>query len=173
VTNDHGGYYPPPGGQPWGGPQGQPPGYPSHSGYPQKPPPRGKGRWPWLVGIGAAVVVVVVLAAVGLVVINSGGDDDRYDSHRTVVTYEVTGAAESVELIYQGAEGEIHAESVPLPWGETVTLEGEDAYFEVSAQTTDGSDQELACRVITYGTTLVEDRTIGGFVSCDGRVNGR
>jgi hypothetical protein len=173
VTSNDGGYYPPPGGQPWGGPQGPPPGYPSHPGYPQQPPPGGKSPWPWIIGIGVGVVVLVLVAAVGLVVITSAGDDDRYDSHRTVVTYSVTGAAEAVELIYQGAEGEIHAESVPLPWGETVTLEGKDAYFEVSAQTADGSDQELACRVITYGTTLVEDRTVGGSVSCDGRVNGQ
>lgn len=171
MTHDHGGHYPPPGGPPWGGPPGPPPGYPNHPGHPQPQPPAGKNRWPWILGISAAAVVLVLVAAVGLVVVNSGGADDRYDSYRTVVTYEVTGAAESVELVYQGAEGEVHAESVSLPWGETVTLEGKDAYFEVTAQTVDGSDHELSCRVITYGTTLVEDRTVGGFVSCDGRID--
>ena len=52
-----------------------------------------------------------------------------------------------------------------------MTLEGEDAYFHVEAQTTDGSDQELTCRVTANGTAIVEDRTVSGLVGCVGRLN--
>lgn len=169
MTSNDGGYYPPPGGQPWSGPQGPPPGYPVHPGYPQQPPPKGKSRWPWIIGVG--VLVLVLVAVLGLVVINAGGDGDEQAVQRTVVTYEVTGAAGSVELSYQSAEGQRPPTTVSLPWTETVTLEGEDAYFHVEAQTTDGSDQELACRVITYGKAIVEDRTVSGLVGCIGRLN--
>ena len=171
MTNDHGGYYPPPGGQPWGSSQGPPPGYPNYPGPLQQPPSTGKNRWPWLLGIGAAVVVLVLVVAVGLVVITSGGDGDEQALPRTEVTYEVTGTVESVELVYYSDEGQKHLSAVALPWSQTVTLEGEDAYFDVSAQTVDASDQELGCRVSTNGKTLVQDRTISGFVGCGGRLN--
>lgn len=158
MTSNDGGYYPPPG-------------FPGHPGYPHQPPPKSRSRWPWIIGGGAVVVVLAVVAAVAFFTLGSGGEDDRYDSHRTVVTYEVTGAAASVEIIYESPEGQQHLDATPLPWGETVTLVGEDAYFEVSARAAGESDGELACRVITYGATRLEDRTRGGFVSCGGRVN--
>jgi hypothetical protein len=110
------------------------------------------------------------VAAIGLVVVGSGGDGAQAQQ-RTVVTYEVSGVVESAELIYWNDEGQQHLATVTLPWSETVTLEGEDAYFDVSAQTVDASDQELACRVVTNGTTLIEDRTMSGFVGCGGRLN--
>lgn len=136
------------------------------------PPESGrKGRWPLIIGSGAALLVVIIVAAVALIAFGSGGEENTYDSHRTVVTYEVTGAADSVEVIYQSAAGREHVQAADLPWGATVTLEDEDAFFNVSARTVDGSDQDLACRVITLGSTLLEDRTVGGSVTCDGRLN--
>ena len=165
MTSDNGGYYPPPGGQSWGAPQGPPP------GYPQQPSPKGKRPWPWIIGIGAVAVVLVVVAAVALIGFGPGGDDDREVQVHTMVTYEVTGVVESVELVYYSDEGKEHLETAALPWSETVTLEGEDAYFDVSAQTVDASNQELTCRVSANGKTLVEDSTIGGFVGCGGRLN--
>lgn len=168
MTSNDGGYYPPPGGQPWGVPPGPPPGYPGH---PQQPLVKGKSPWPWLIGGGAVLVVVILVSVVALVGFGSGGDDDQQAQKRTVVTYEVTGVVESVELAYQSAEGQEHLTKVALPWSATVTLEGEDAYFDVSAQTVDASDRELTCRVTTDGKTLTEDRTISGFVGCGGRLN--
>ncbi|WNG81233.1 MmpS family transport accessory protein [Mycobacterium sp. ITM-2016-00316] len=169
MTSNDGGYYPPPGGQPWGGPQGPPPGYPAHPGYPQQPPPKGKSRWPWI--IGAGVLVLVLVAVLGLVVINAGGDGDEQALQRTVITYEVTGAAGSVELSYWGTEGQQPPTTVPLPWRATVTLEGQDAYFDVSARTAEEPDGELACRVIANGKAIAEERTVGEFVGCGGRLN--
>ena len=159
MTSNDGGFYPPPGQQPWSGRQGPPPGA------------RPKSRLPWIIGGGAALLVVIIVAAVALIAFGAGGEENTYDSHRTVVTYEVTGAADSVEVIYQSAAGREHVQAADLPWGTTVTLEGEDAYFNVSARTIDGSDQELACRVITLGSTLHEDRAVSGSVTCDGRLN--
>lgn len=171
MTSNDGGYYPPPGGQPWGGPQGPPPGYPVHPGYPQQPPPKGKSRWPWIIGIVSILVVLVLVVAVGLVAVGSGGDGDEQALPRTEVTYEVTGAVGSVELVYYSNSGQKHLPTATLPWSETVTLEGEDAFFDVSAQTVDASDHELSCRVTANGTTLVSDSTISGFVGCGGRLN--
>ncbi|MGK2882778.1 MAG: MmpS family transport accessory protein [Mycobacterium sp.] len=171
MTSNDGGYYPPPGGQPWGGPQGPPPGFPGHPGYPQQPPPKGKGKWPWIIGIGAGVVVLVLVAVVGLAAIGSGGDGNEDALPRTEVTYEVTGTVGSVELYYSGTEGLEHFETVTLPWRETVTLEGEDAYFEVSVRRAKRSDEELACRVMANGRAIAEERSVGEFVGCGGRLN--
>ncbi len=171
MTSNDGGFYPPPGQQPWGGQQGPPPGFPGYQQPPQQPAPGPKSWWPWIIGGGAALLVVTIVAAVAFIAFGSGGEENKYDSHRTVVTYEVTGAPDSVEVIYQSATGREHVQAADLPWGKTVTLEGEDAFFNVSARTIDGSDQELACRVITLGSTLLEDRTVGGSVTCDGRLN--
>ncbi|MGW0159531.1 MmpS family transport accessory protein [Mycobacterium sp. NPDC003323] len=168
MTSNDGGYYPPPGGQPWGGQQGPSPGYPV---FPPQPSAKRKGPWPWIIGIGAVLVVIIVVAAIGLIAFGSGGDDDAQTQQRTVVTYEVTGAVDSVELIYYSDKGQEHLATAALPWRETVTLEGEDAYFDVSAQTVDASDQELTCRVTADGRTLIEDRTVSGFVGCGGRLN--
>lgn len=167
MTYDTGGNYPPPSGQPWGA-QGLPPGYP---GYPQQPPttPKRKSPWLWIFGVTVLIVVVAVVAVV--TTITSKSDDDVQAQQSTVVTYEVTGAAGTVELSYRGSEHQERPATVPLPWRKEVTLHGADAYFEVSARTADGSDQELACRVTASGQTIVEDRTVSGLIGCMGRLN--
>ena len=130
-----------------------------------------KGPWPWIIGGGAALLVVIIAAAVAFIAFGSGGDENKYDSQRTVVTYSVTGSADSVELSYQSGERQEPPVEVKLPWTETVTLVGEDAYFDVSAQTVDGASHDLECRVITYGRTIVEDKTVGEFIGCGGRLD--
>lgn len=159
MTSNDGGYYPPPG-------------FPGHPGYPQQqPPPKGKGKWPWIIGIFAGLVVLVLVAVVGLAAIGSGGDDNEDALPRTEVTYEVTGAVGSVELVYYSDQGTTQLKTAALPWSETVMLEGEDAYFEVSVRRAERSDEELACRVMANGRAIAEERSVGEFVGCGGRLN--
>lgn len=169
MTSNTGGYYPPQGNQPSGGPGGLPPGFPGYPGYPPTAPKR-KSPWPWIIGIAAAAVVAIVIGAIAIVVVTSWSDDAA-TTKETVVTYEVTGTAGSVELAYWGPTGGNRPETVTLPWRKEVTVSGEDAYVSVSAKTTDGSFQEWGCRIMAKGKTVVEDQKYGGTVGCMGRLN--
>ncbi|WP_448498213.1 MmpS family transport accessory protein [Mycobacterium syngnathidarum] len=116
---------------------------------------------------------MIAIAVIALVVVtsNSDSDGDTQAQQRTVVTYEVSGAAGAVELSYRDTEHQVPPTTVPLPWSKEVTLYGADAYFDVSARTADGTDQELTCRVTANGLTVVEDRTVSGLIGCMGRLN--
>ncbi|OMC41642.1 hypothetical protein A5740_21935 [Mycobacterium sp. GA-1841] len=116
-------------------------------------------------------MVVVAVITVVADTAASKNDDDGQAQQSTVVTYEVTGAVGTAELAHWGPTGGNPPETVTLPWRKEVTLHGTDAYFDVSARTTDGSDQELACRVTANGQTIAEDRTVSGFIGCVGRLN--
>ncbi|WP_157561225.1 MmpS family transport accessory protein [Mycobacterium sp. E802] len=170
MTYGSGGDYPPPAGQQWGGAEGLPPNYP---GYPQQPPTprRRKSPWLWILGLTAVVVVMVVVITVVTKTVASKNDDDAQAQQSTIVIYEVTGAVGTVELSYRDSERQARPATVPLPWRKEVILHGADAYFDVSARTADGSDQELACRVTANGQTIAEERTVSGLIGCVGRLN--
>jgi hypothetical protein len=150
VTSDSGGYYPPPGGS-----------------YGQPSAPKSKRASPWIIGAGVAALVVVVVTGV---VIARDDEGAAEVPRATVVTYEVTGTAGTVEVAYWGPSGGNRPETVSLPWRHELTVEERDALLSISAQTADGSDQELACRISTGGRTLVADRTVTGYVGCNHRL---
>lgn len=169
------------------GPPGDPNPYtsgsqPYHPSGPEPSTRRKRRRWPWTVGILAALFVLMA-ACIGTgstqpVSIPGGAPappstapaDDLAASNKVAVVYEIIGSGKAGNVTYNSdGSGSISQETdVQLPWRTEITVERGFALTSVTAQ--NGGSGEITCKISVDGIVVKEGRSSGQFsaVACAG-----
>ncbi|MFF1555664.1 MmpS family transport accessory protein [Rhodococcus erythropolis] len=148
--------------QPYGQQPGQ--GYPPQYGQ-QYPPPKKKRKWPWVV---LAVVVLFIAAVAGCTALVGGAIDsvDKESKEEVLVTYEVSGDAQSAMITYTSNDSNTAQDAdVPLPWTKEVTVTGLVKIATVTASNGFDDDGAITCKIIVDGKVLTENTSNGAGAS--------